>query len=84
MKYRSVVFLDGDSSDEPFRILDQSGIDDLFEYLLMWEYGESGEIQKEPPWGNLDDRYITTDGPITYVVSWNWNLSYVSLTEVIH
>lgn len=82
-KYRSVVFLDGGSSDEPFGILVDAGIDDLFEYLLQWEYGDSITESSVAPWGMYDSTYETTDGDLTYVVSYNWSLSYVSLTEVI-
>lgn len=82
-KYRSVVFIDGDSADEPFKILDANGSGDLFEYLLQWEYGESVTESDEAPWGFYDFTSDHYDGELWYVVSWNWNLGYVSLTEVI-
>lgn len=83
MKYRSVVFLDGGSSDIPFEILNKQGEDALFEYLLQWEYGEPGEVYSDIPWGTYDvTNFIEQDG-IEYCVAYNWNLAYVSLTEVI-
>lgn len=82
-KYRTVVFLSGDEFDKWYAEFESEGMDNAFEYLLQWEYGESGEIYESPPWGLDDTVYTTTDGPIHYVVSYNWNLSYVSLTEVI-
>lgn len=83
MKYRSVIFLDGDNSDEAFKILDAVGEDDLFEYLLQWEYGETGEVYSDIPWGTYDVTNFHYDGDLEYCVAYNWNLSYVSLTEVI-
>jgi hypothetical protein len=83
LKYRSVVFIDGDEANEPFKILDANGADDLFEYLLQWEYGESTTESFDEPWGLWDSTSDHYDGDLHYVVSWNWNLGYVSLTEVI-
>lgn len=84
MKYRSVVFLDGDSSDEPFRELNMFGEEALFEYLLQWEYGETGEVYSDIPWGTYDVTAFFNQGDISYCVAYNWNLAYVSLTEVIN
>ncbi len=84
VKYRSVTFLQGDDTDQPFKILDSQGTDDLFEYLLQWEYGENGTESTEEPWGFMDDTSDHYDGDLHYVVSWNWNLAYVSLTEVLN
>lgn len=82
-KYRNVVFLQGDESDAPFDILTDLGEDDLFEYLLQWEYGE-GEALPDIPWGTYDVTSFHYDGDVEYCVSYNWHLSYVSLTEVIN
>lgn len=84
MKYRRVIFLDEDNSDEPFKILNDLGEDDLFEYLLQWEYGEEIPLENDIPWGTYDVTYFSNDGDIEYCVAYNWNLAYVSLTEVIH
>lgn len=84
MKYRSVVFIQGEESDEPFQILHQKGEDSLFEYLLQWEYGETGEVYSDIPWGTYDVTNFHKHGDLDYCVSYNWNLAYVSLTEVIN
>ncbi|HEY6020768.1 MAG TPA: hypothetical protein VIY48_12995 [Candidatus Paceibacterota bacterium] len=84
MKYRSVVFIQGDESDEPFRILHNSGEDALLEYLMQWEYGETGEVYSDIPWGTYDVTCFFNIDDLEYCVAYNWNLSYVSLTEVIH
>lgn len=80
-KYRSVVFLQGDDFQVWYDYFDANGYDDCFEYLLQWEYGE-GEVYDSEPWGSLDKTYESVDGDNKYVVSYNYNLSYVSLTAV--
>lgn len=84
MRFRSVVFLDGDNADEALRILDRDGDDSLFEYLMQWEYGEPSEESDREPWGQSDWTTTHRCGDSAYVVSHNWNLSYVSLTEVVY
>lgn len=79
--FRSVVFLQGSEADEPLNIANDTGADDLFEYLLRWEYGEPGEVYPEEPWGTYDDTSVHYDGENKYIVAWNWNLQYVSLCQ---
>jgi hypothetical protein len=81
-KYRTVIFLSGDDFDEWYAEFDSEGWDNGFEYLLRWEYGE-GDISESEPWGYYDDSMTFFDGSSEYVVSYNYNLAYVSLTEVI-
>lgn len=83
MKYRTVVFIQGEESDKPFDILHEDGVEALFEYLLQWEYGEAGELFDTKPWGTWDEVEYLAQGETEYAVSWNWNLAYVSLTEII-
>lgn len=81
-EYRDVIFLqDPEEFDRWYVEFDESG-QQGFEYLLQWEYGE-GEIRITPPWGSNDTVEWFFDGNLTYVVSYNWHLQYVSLTEVI-
>lgn len=84
MKYRRVIFLDGDNSDEAFKILNDLGEDYLFEYLLRWEYNDDIPLENDIPWGTYDVTSFHMDGENEYCVAYNWNLAYVSLTEVIH
>lgn len=83
LKYRNIVFLDGEDTQEPFDIINNEGKDDVFEYLLKWDCGEVTNLYDTPPWGDDDYTSYHYDGGLIYVVSWNWNLSYFSLTEVI-
>lgn len=75
--------MDGDSSDEPFKILNESGEVALFEYLLQWEYGDDIPLEDQIPWGSYDVTFFINQGGLEYCVACNWNLAYVSLTEVI-
>lgn len=81
--YRTVIFLDGDDFDKWYAEFDSEGWDNGFEYLLQWEYGEGGVISISEPWGAYEDSMTFFNGGLEYVVSYNWNLAYVSLTEVI-
>lgn len=84
-KYRNVVFIgNGDQAEFDRWYVDwDDSKEDGFAYLLQWEYGEPGEISDTPPWGHSDTvEYFSVDR-ISYAVSYNWHLSYVSLTEVI-
>ena len=82
-KYRSVVFLQDPADFDRWYVEFDEGYDEGFEYLLQWEYGEDGEVTDTEPWGNSDTIYECKDGDLTYVVAYNWNLAYVSLTQVI-
>lgn len=82
-KYRSVVFIQGDESDQAFRELNMFGEEALFEYLMQWEYGDSVTETSDIPWGTYDVTAFFSQGDVEYCVAYNWNLSYVSLTEVI-
>ena len=84
MRYRSVVFLDSpEDFDRWYEEMDSEGIDSGFEYLLQWEYGEGCEESETIPWGSLDVTSVHWDGDNQYVVSYNWNLQCVSLTEIL-
>lgn len=78
--YRTVVFLQDSEAVEALDILDKNGEDDLFEYLLQWECGDEGaDVREEPPYGRYDMIFERGE----YVISYDWNGQYVSLTEVI-
>jgi hypothetical protein len=81
-RYRLVIFLSGDDFDKWYDEFNSEGWDNGFEYLLQWEYGD-GEATDSEPWGAYEDSMTFFDGDLEYVVSYNYNLAYVSLTEVI-
>lgn len=37
--FLTIVFLQGEEADEPFRILDEEGLEAATEYLAQWDYG---------------------------------------------
>lgn len=75
--------MDGDDADKAFKELNMFGEGSLFEYLLQWEYGETGEVYSDIPWGTYDVTAFFKNGDLDYCVAYNWNLGYVSLTEVM-
>lgn len=84
-KYRSVVFIgNGDQAefDRWFVEYDEDPKQG-FEYLLQWEHGDHVPEYDSPPWGMHDTIEYFNDGDNSYAVSYNWNLSYVSLTEIL-
>lgn len=82
-KFRDVVFLDDSAEFDKWYVEFDESPEEGFRYLLQWEYGETGEVRDTPPWGMGDTIEYFNDGDLTYAVSYNWNLSYVSLTEVM-
>ena len=82
-KYRSVVFLDSPEDFDRWYVEFDEDSGESFEYLLQWEYGDNGEISDTPPWGALDTIEYFSDGDLSYAVSYNWHLSYVSLTQIL-
>lgn len=41
--FLTIVFLQGDEADEPFRIWDEEGLDAVTEYLAQWDYGSEND-----------------------------------------
>ncbi len=85
--YRSVVFLqdytlEGEERERFTKMIGDRDIEELYQYLLQWEYHE-GEETANKPWGESDniqsfDKYMGTE----YVVSWNSGLGYAALTHI--
>ncbi len=80
MKYECIIFIQGDGAEEVMDIIEEHGEEAGMNYLSEYDYGE-GEIEElpEPPWGRADEQYWDND----YVMTYNYGLSYVSLTRVI-
>jgi hypothetical protein len=79
MKYRTIVFLQGEEADEYLHILDTDGEEKTITALYEFDYIGEGDTSDEPPWGDGDDTY--TSGP--YVLAYNTRLGYISLTELM-
>ena len=77
MKYKEIVFMQGEEANEPLDLLDEDE-DKCLEYLLQWDYGEGEEYEKEP-WGAVD-RLIKKG---KYVINYNYHMEYIGLTEII-
>ena len=82
-RWVSVVFLQGDESDRPLRILGELGHVDAVDYLAQWDYGdettqaalENGYVYDEPGEGTNDQ--VAISGEYALVV--NPHIGYVSL-----
>jgi hypothetical protein len=94
VRYVEVVFMEG---DDAYDLLDQltrvdgvvmhgstdDTVADAVRYLADWDYGQEttdAHTRDTEPWGKHDDRATVGN----YVLSWNYNLAYVSLTRVEH
>lgn len=78
MRYRHIVFLQGEEAeilidlceDHPAKIIESLERD--------YDTGE-GEETDDEPWGEADETFRWKN----YILSWNTGLGYVSLTEVV-
>lgn len=80
MKYKEIVFLQGEEAYEPLNIIDEEGEGEaILNYLLQWNYGEAEEKETHTrPWGT-DDTLIKHGN---YVISYNDRLNYIGLIEI--
>lgn len=78
MKYRSIVFAQGDDATEPLGILEDKGELAAIKYLLQWDYGE-GDIEDKPHHGTAD-HIKKWKG---YILSWNTHIGYIGLEDTI-
>ena len=78
-KYSTVVFLQGDEADEPLKILNDKGMDDVFKYLQQWDMGEYNDETEESSKGGADYSH-EEDG---YLISWNPYIGYIGLEKII-
>ena len=80
MKYRNIVFVQGEEAEKVLNILDKQGEEAALNYLLQWNYGDSPEEEREDqPWGNSDIIYKKDN----FVMSYNEKIGYAGLIEVI-
>jgi hypothetical protein len=79
MKYREIVFIQGEEANEPLDILNNEGEEKAMEYLQQWDYGNENLItEHEQPFGTTDILYKKDN----YIMSYN-KVGYVGLVEVI-
>ena len=82
-KYRDVIFLQDPSDFDRWYVEYDESSRQGFEYLLQWEYGDDIELRDTPSWGSYDTIEYFNDGDNVYALSYNWNLQYVSLTQIV-
>jgi hypothetical protein len=82
-KYRDVVFIQDPAEFDKWYVDWDDSKEDGFAYLLQWENGDDIPLRDVPSWGTYDTIEYFMDGDNTYAVSYNWHLSYVSLTEIV-
>ena len=84
MHYRNVIFLQGSEAVPYIELLNEKGSKYVMEELFDHDYGE-GEITEEKPWGKADDLWEWKDSNSKehWMLSYNQDLDYISLTEVI-
>ena len=76
--YANIVFIQGSEALEP---IDMDNIQDKVDYLAMWDYGEYHDISENRPFGNSDNiERVKIENGLTYIVSENQNIPYISLT----
>lgn len=85
MRYVPIVFMQGNEADDVFNLFGDEwcGLDPdkAIEYLKNWDYGEDDEALARDNPGHGSNDYVEYQGE--YILSWNYHLSYVSLTRVI-
>ena len=82
--YQNIVFLhsyDDFTVDQWFN--GDLEIDQLFQHLIQWDYGESGDTYENPVWGLTDSIKKYTIESDTYILSYNNSLQYVGLCRIV-
>lgn len=80
--WHDIVFMEGDNADEALDILDEHGLDALWDYVMQWETdGEGHQTRDHDPAGADDERDERVDGAYTYTLAWHHGLRYVGLTR---
>ena len=80
MKYKEIVFIQGEEAYEPLNIIEEEGEgQEILDYLLQWDFGEAEEQETHiKPWGTDDALFRTGN----YVISYNNSLNYIGLIEI--
>lgn len=82
-KYEDVIFMDGDQADTVLNLINESGWERGFDYLMQYECGEPYEsvqhVDGYPPLMFHDNRYVERDG---YMMGYNFPFTTVALWRV--
>ena len=77
MPYQEIIFLQNHEAEEPLNLL-KNNIDQCFDYLLQWDYGE-GVINLMPSHGRCDHITLRDD----LILSWNSGIGYIGLERFV-
>lgn len=78
MKYKEIIFLQGEEATEVLEILEEEGENVAFQYLLQRDYGESPITEGEFPFGSIDKLFYREH----FIMSYNTKVGYIGLIEV--
>lgn len=76
MKYKNIIFLQGDSANEALDILDDSGKMAAIDYLSQWDYGDHDDIRDDLGAGSSDRIFEHGE----YILTYNLRLGYIGLS----
>lgn len=79
MKYREIVFIQGDEAQEPLDLYDKS-IQEAADYLAQWDHGDSIPLADSLGNGTSDDLHNVKSGGTDYIMTINTRLGYIGLT----
>jgi len=79
MKYKEIIFLQGEEATEALEILEKEGENAAFQYLLQWHCGESPIIEGNSPFGNTDKLFYREH----FIMCYNNKVGYIGLIEVM-
>jgi hypothetical protein len=79
MKYKEVVFLQGEEATEVLEILEEEGENAAFQHLLQWDYGESSITEGDFPFGSTDKLFYKAH----FIMCYNNKVGYIGLIEVV-
>ena len=79
MKYKEIIFLQGEEATEPLEILEKEGENAAFQYLLQWDYGESPITEGNSPFGSTDKLFYREH----FIMCYNNKVGYIGLIEVV-
>lgn len=77
MQYETIIFMQGHEALEPLDILKEQGEEAAIEYLLQWDYGESGEWIDVEPYGTGSKLYRVGN----LILCYHSGIGYVGLTR---
>jgi hypothetical protein len=79
IKFKEVIFLKENQSNEFFDILEKKGEEAALAFLTQWDHGDQGEVVEKMAIGRND----YTFGNKNYIMGYNLLLEYVYLYAIV-